>query len=116
MAQLGPTTVQTLAAQAAGTVAGTSLSFDRDGGDNLSAIVNITAITGTTPTADVKIQWSNDNVNWFDAETPDAFTQITTVKGVAKLFLVKGAFARSSVTVAGTTPAVTGTVSFYPTR
>ena len=116
MAQRGSTSVQTLAAQAAGTVAGTAFSFDNDGGVNLAVVVNVTAITGTTPTADVKIQWSNDNVNWFDAETPDAFTQITTVKGAAKVFTVKAAFARSSVTVAGTTPAVTGTVSFYPTR
>jgi len=46
----------------------------------------------------------------------DAFTQITTVKGVAKVFTIKGAYARPSSLVGGTTPAVTGTVSFYPTR
>jgi hypothetical protein len=116
MAQRGSTLAQTLSAQAAGTVVGSAISFDGDGGVNLGVLVNVTVITGTTPTADVKIQWSADAVNWFDAETPDVFTQITTVKGCAKVFTVKAAFARSSVTVAGTTPAVTGTVSFYPTR
>lgn len=116
MAQLGSTTVQTLSAAGLGTVVGSTFSMDRDGGVTLAVIANITVAGGTTPTCDIKLQWSNDKTNWADAETPDVLAQITTVKAVAKVFAVKGAFVRSSVTIGGTTPAFTGTISVYPTR
>lgn len=116
MAQRGATSIQTLTAQAAGTVTGSSFSIDNDGGVNLAVVVNCTDFTGTTPTADIKVQWSNDGSTWADAETPDTFTQIVAPVKTTKVFPVKGAFARTSVTVAGTTPAFTATISVYPTR
>lgn len=116
MAQRGSTLSATLTAAGVGAVNGSALSLDADGGVNVGVLVNCTAITGTTPTLDVKLQWSNDSVNWVDAETPDAFTQITTVKGAAKVFAVKASLVRAVATVGGTTPAVTATVSLYPTR
>lgn len=115
MAQKGSTLSATLTAAGASTVNGSALSLDADGGANVGVLVNTTAMGGT-PTLDVKLQWSNDGTTWADAETPDVLTQITTVKAVAKTFAVKAALVRAVAVIAGTTPAVTATVSLYPTR
>lgn len=115
MAQRGSTTSVTLTAAGAGTTNGAALSLDVDGGVNIGAIVNVSAVGGS-PTLDVKLQWSNDGATWVDAETPDAFTQLTTAVGKAKVFTAKAAQVRAVAVVAGTTPSVTATVTLYPLR
>ena len=39
-------------------------------GDSLAVIINVTAISGTSPSATFSVQWSNDAVNWVDASQP----------------------------------------------
>jgi hypothetical protein len=70
----------------------------------LSVQLNITAVTGTTPSLTVEVQWSSDGVTFASAETADTFTAITVAKAVVKQFPVKGQFARLKYTITGTTP------------
>ena len=81
----------------------------------LTVLVAVTAVSGTTPTLDLKVQWSFDGVAFSDAETPDSFTQIIGVKSVVKQFTAKGPFYRLVYTVGGTTPSFTFSASTYVT-
>lgn len=76
----------------------------------LALLVNVTAASGTTPTLDLSVQWSADGTTFFAAQPADAFTQITTTGGAAKVFDVKAAFYRLLWTIGGTTPSFTFTV------
>lgn len=81
--------------------------------NNLSVLLNVTAVSGTTPNLTVEVQWSHDGTNYASAATPDTFTAITAVGKVVKSFQVKGRFARLAYTVTGTTPSFTLTASGY---
>lgn len=77
------------------------------GGDNLNVGVVTTAHGGTTPTMDVKVQWSFDKVNWITVAA-DAFTQITTSEvAVQKAFTLKAPYARVFFDQGGTNPTYT---------
>lgn len=89
---------------------------DSDRGDTLSLVVNVTAASGTTPTLDLAVQWSVDGTTWAPAETPDAFTQITTTGAKVKTFTVKAPSYRVVWTIGGTTPSFTFTVHGYMTN
>lgn len=81
--------------------------------DNLSVILNFTAVTGTTPSLTASVEWSNDGTNFVAASTPDSFTAITAAGSALKQFTVKGAYFRVVYTVTGTTPSFTGTASAF---
>jgi hypothetical protein len=72
--------------------------------------VQITAITGTSPTLVVKLQESSDNSAWSDVA--GATTASLTAIGSAVVFgaTVKG-YVRAVATIGGTTPAVTAVVA-----
>lgn len=66
------------------------------------------AVSGTSPTLDIEIEWSNDGTNWSSASTPDTLAQITGTGDELKVFDVKGKFFRAVWTLGGTaTPTVT---------
>jgi len=72
---------------------------------NLSIGVSATVTTGTVT---VDVQWSFDGTTFFDTETPDALTTISTTKNVVKTFPIRAPFyrVRSVVATATTTVAV----------
>lgn len=109
-------TVQSVAlsAQGAGTVNGSALDLGSTAASGVGVLVSVTAVGGT-PTLDVKLQWSADNVTFGDADVADAFTQITAVKTTARAFTPKARYVRAVAVVAGTTPSVTGVVVLTPT-
>lgn len=74
---------------------------------NLSILVRVTAVSGTTPSLTIEVVWSNDGTNFVSAATPDTFTAITAAGSVVKTFQVKARFARLKYTVTGTTPTET---------
>jgi hypothetical protein len=84
-------------------------------GTALSLLLNVTAASGTTPTLDVEVQWSNDGTVWASADPVDSFTQITGVKAVVKTFPPRAAFYRLRWTIAGTTPSFTFTATEFIT-
>lgn len=81
--------------------------------NNLSVILNVSAVSGTTPSLTAEVQWSNDNVTYASAATPDVFTAITANGVVVKSFQVKARFARLVYTITGTTPSFTMTNTGY---
>lgn len=85
-----------------------------EAGTKINIIVNVAAVAGTTPTLDVKVQWSHDGgATWADADTPDSFTQITAAKTVIKSFDRKAPSYRLVWTIGGTTPSFTFNASAY---
>lgn len=104
---------------AARTTTGTSSAIVlADMGRSMNLAVETTAASGTTPTLDLTIEWSDDGgTTWFVTDTSDAFTQITgTGNGLrVKQFLIKAATYRIRWTVAGTTPSFTFAISEYLT-
>jgi hypothetical protein len=69
----------------------------------LNVFVNVTAQSGTTPTMDLRVDWSLDGATWYNVA--DTFTQIGAVTGgFFKQFMVKAPYYRLVWTLGGTTP------------
>lgn len=94
-------------ASAAKTATGQTPAFDEGSHDKLVVLLDVTAVSGTSPSMTVSVQWSHDNVTWFDADPADQFTAITAVGKKTKDFTVKGLYARLNYTITGTTPSFT---------
>lgn len=89
------------------TTAGTAIEL----GDRNSLRLNlvITAASGTTPTLDVAVQSSPDNVTW--TAVASFAQQTTTTTGVHTLFGPIDRFVRINSTLGGTTPSFSFSVS-----
>lgn len=107
MSILNSKTTATVLASAARTVTGQSGAFAVGDGETVSVLVDVTAVSGTSPSLTVNVEWSNDGANWFVADPADAFTAVTAADKKAKSFSVKGLMARLNYTISGTTPSFT---------
>ena len=94
-------------ASAATTTTGQTGAFGTGAQNTLDVFVDITAVSGTTPSMTVNVEWSNDGSTWFAADTADAFTAATATQKRVKEFAVKGQYARLNYTISGTTPSFT---------
>src|SRR5688572_8225414 len=85
------------------------------GATALNLLLDITAVTGTSPTLDVAIEWSFDGgTTWAPADTADTFAQRTAAAKRAKQFTVKAGTYRIVWTIGGTaTPTFTFSASEY---
>lgn len=92
---------------AARTTSGTSAEFTVGNYKEASFFLNVTAVSGTTPTLDVKIQ-TKDPVSgeWFDIVTFTQATGITKERKADKTIDI-GSVIRASYTIGGTTPSFT---------
>jgi len=105
-------TLMTLTSQAVGTVTGGTV--DAGQFPSVVAYMNVTAITGTTPTANVKLQDSPDGADWYD--TGVAFAQVT-VAGKQRIIVSNvGQYIRAVAVVAGTGASVSAVVSVAGVR
>lgn len=87
---------------------GQSATFDMDNAINILVHVNVTAVAGTTPTLDIKLQTSPDKgTTWFDH--PDiTFTQMTAVaKQTKSLRGATGRLGRFDYVIGGSAPSFT---------
>lgn len=76
---------------------------------NLEVIVS--AVSGTTPSMTLAVQWSDDGVNFAPVDTtPDTFAAITGVSNEMKQLQVKGPYMQVVWTITGTTPSFTFSV------
>lgn len=80
---------------------------------NLSILVNCTAVSGTTPSLTLSVEWSHDGTTFAPAETADAFTAMTTTGSKVKTFTIKGDYYRVVWTITGTTPSFTFGLTSY---
>ena len=103
MATTSPTTVLASAAQ---TVTFTTAAISAETA-TVALLINVSAASGTTPTLDCTVEWSNDATTWAVSDVADSFVQITVAKVTSKAFASKGLFFRIRGTVAGTTPSFT---------
>lgn len=100
---------------AARTTSGSSSAIGCDG-SVLSILLDCTAASGTTPSLVLSVEWSTDGGTTFcAAETPDAFTALTTTGKVCKQFRAKSNFYRLVWTITGTTPSFTFSAREYTT-
>jgi hypothetical protein len=79
--------------------------------DWMSVNVNITAVTGTNPTATFRIQWSYDNAYWAEAQPQDVLGTATGPINVIERFQIKAPYWRLAVVVGGTNPVFTCTAN-----
>ena len=102
-------TVVTLRPQAI-TANTNGIGVDTLGYNSAAISLETGAVTGTTPTLDVKIQDSADNSTFADLSTPVAFTQVTAANN-SQILRLEGLnatgrrrYIRVVATVGGTTP------------
>ncbi len=96
-------------ASGAETTTGNSRPFPVSG-ETLGVVLDCTAASGTSPTLDVSLEWSNDATNFHAPASADTLAQLTTTGGEAKSFTAKGRYVRAVWTIGGTTPSFTFTL------
>lgn len=79
--------------------------------DWMSINISISAVTGTNPAAEFRLQWSYDNVIWAEANPRDVIGTATAPVSVIQRFPVKAPYWRLAVTVTGTNPVFTCTAN-----
>lgn len=111
MAHKAPaTTVSSSARTANGNSAAIPLG---DLGQQLAVLVNVTAVSGTSPSMTLSIEWSPDGVTFYKSDPVDTFTAITATTTAVKTFAVKAPFYHLVWTITGTTPSFTFAASHY---
>lgn len=112
---MGKTAFLTPAASAARTASGSSDPFGIvESFDEAIVFVDITAVSGTSPTLSVEYQYSPDGSRWF---THTASAQQTAIGKVAmKLVGNIGRIGRIQYWIGGTTPSFTFQVDFEVKR
>lgn len=76
--------------------------------------VDVTAVTGTSATLDLAVEWSPDGTDWASHETAQSFTQLVQAGGaqtVLKDFDAHADYYRVTWTLGGTSPDWTFSVS-----
>lgn len=100
--------VYTIVASAARTATGNSGPLVMGYAPNINLEVNVSAVSGTTPSMTLSLQWSNDGVNFGSVDgTPDTFQPITTATTVEKQVTAKGLYMQVVWTITGTSPSFT---------
>ena len=95
----------TLVAAGARTATGNSGALALGDQSVLDLEVNVTAVSGTTPSMTLSVQWSNDGTNFGAPDGGgDTFAAITATGVVAKQLTVKGLYCQIVWTITGTTP------------
>jgi hypothetical protein len=83
-------------------------------GDKANFLVDVTAVSGTTPSMTLSVEWSHDGTTWFPAATPDTLgAAITAAVKRVHTVDIKGKFCRLVWTITGTTPSFTFAVHVH---
>ena len=78
----------------------------------INLAVHVTAVSGTTPSMTLTVQWSDDGTTFGNADTTaDTFAAITATTDVFKQFPARAPFFRLSWAITGTTPSFTFSVN-----
>jgi hypothetical protein len=101
----------TLVNSAARTSTGNSGALALGDQSVLDLEVNVSAVSGTTPSLALSVLWSNDGTNFGAPDGGgDTFAAITVTGTVAKQLTVKGLYCQIVWTITGTTPSFTFSV------
>ncbi|WP_265560921.1 hypothetical protein [Streptomyces hygroscopicus] len=99
----------TLVSSAARTTNGNSGPLQLGGAfDNITLEVIVSAVSGTTPSMALSVQWSVDGTDFGPVDgTADTFAAITAAGNVVKELPVRAPYMQISWTLTGTTPSFT---------
>jgi hypothetical protein len=103
-------TVNTVVASAARTANGVSAAYGlgQVAGGNVNLEIEVTAVSGTSPSMALTVLWSEDGVNFGANDgTADTFAAITAVGNVVKNVPVRAPYMQLSWVLTGTTPSFT---------
>jgi len=98
-----------LSTSSAKTVSGNSNLFpvDQPGTEFIAVYVDVTAVSGTSPSCTFSLEWAIDGLSVSVADPAEPFTAITATGRKVKLFQVKGKQYRLLWTITGTSPSFT---------
>lgn len=82
-------------------------------GGAVSCHVAVTAVSGSSPTLVVSLQWSPNNSTWINANTDETFATITTATAALLTVPSRAAYVRAAWTVAGSTPSFTTAIAVW---
>jgi hypothetical protein len=105
----------TFAASAARTTSGNSGAQVSEKGLSLHLLAAVTAVSGTTPSMTLSVEWSHDGTTFAASDPADVFTAVTAATNVVKAFANKAPFFRLVWTITGTTPSFTFSASRFTT-
>lgn len=97
-----------LAPSAARTEAGNGVTIDSREQTTLRLLLDVTAVSGTSPTLTVTIEQSYDGTVW---RTHSSFAEVTSVSNERKTFGGIDRYVRASWTIGGSDPSVTFVVA-----
>lgn len=102
----------TLVASAAHTITGSSAAIPVGSGSaSLEVELEVTAVSGTTPTLALSISWSDDGTNFGANDgAADTFASVTAVGNVVKTIPVRAPYMQLTWTLGGTSPSFTFSV------
>lgn len=104
--------IHTAVPSAARTTTGNSAAIPVHAG-TLGIGLHVTAVTGTSPSMTVTVEWSYDGTNFGVGETTDSFAAITANKVTNKAVTVRAPYYRLVWTITGTTPSFTFSATTY---
>jgi hypothetical protein len=81
--------------------------------ESLGIGLNVTAVTGTSPSMTVTVEWSYDGTNFAVGETTDSFAAITAAKVTNRLVSVRAPYYRLVWAITGTSPSFTYPATTY---
>lgn len=105
--------LNTFAASAARTATGNSGAFAVGGATQIGVGVVVTAVSGTSPSMTLSIEWSFDGTNFGAGETATTFAAITAAKTTHQFVAVRAPYFRLVWTITGTTPSFTFSATSY---
>lgn len=105
--------VVTVRASAAATVTGQSAFFDVGNAEQLALLADVTAVTGTSPSMTLSVEWSWDGATAFASDPADQFAAIAAAMKRVKEFDIKAPYYRVVWTITGTSPSFTFSLRAY---
>jgi hypothetical protein len=82
-------------------------------GGPVSCHVAVTAVSGSTPTLTVSLQWSWNNSTWISANADETFATITAVGAALLIAPSRAPYVRAAWTVTGGTPSFTAAIALW---
>ena len=96
-----------------GNATGVSVQPVGNVGGAVSCHVAVTAVSGTTPSLTVSLQWSWNNSTWISANSDETFAAFTAPGAALLTVPSRAPFVRAAWTVSGTTPSFTTAIAVW---
>ena len=82
-------------------------------GGPVSCHLAVTAVSGSSPTLTVSLQWSQNNSTWITATTDETFATVTAAGAALLTVPSRALYVRAAWTVTGGTPSFTAAIALW---